>query len=342
MTHSFSIVLAIAALFLCNACTVPPTIYQPYASAHRVDYSRLEQWASHPEKQDFGNLVPRESVKLTSSADVDVFFVHPTTYTGKAIKKSWTAPVDDQGINAATDKSTIKFQASIFNQIGRLYAPRYRQAHINAFYTDDRVAAKKALDFAYFDVLAAFDHYLRYENQGRPFIIAAHSQGTVHAARLIKERIDGNALRDQLVIAYLVGMPIKVNEFQHIMPCRDSSDLHCFVSWRTFKKSYIPDDVPLGDSIAVHNPLNWKLNGDFSPRETSKGAVLRNFDKVLPKAIEAETHKGILWTNKPKFPMSFLFTRKNYHIVDFNFFYEDVKLNAQQRVKKFLNKERQG
>ena len=60
--------------------------------------------------------------------------------------------------------------------------------------------AEGALDQAYEDVLAAFDYFLANFNDGRPIIIASHSQGTVHGARLLADRFDNNPnLRNQLV-----------------------------------------------------------------------------------------------------------------------------------------------
>ena len=37
-----------------------------------------------------------------------------------------------------------------------------------------------ALELAYTDIEAAFEHYLAEYNNGRPFIIAGHSQGAQH------------------------------------------------------------------------------------------------------------------------------------------------------------------
>ena len=43
----------------------------------------------------------------------------------------------------------------------------------------------------------------------RPFILAGHSQGALHALRLLRERVAAKpALRRRLVAAYLVGAPI--------------------------------------------------------------------------------------------------------------------------------------
>ena len=213
----------------------------------------------------------------------DVFFVHPTTYSGKSIDDQWNAPIHHEKLNQNTDRGTIQYQASIFNEAGRVFAPRYRQAHLNVFYTDNKSLSKKVLDNAYQDVKNAFLHYLKFHNNGRPFVIASHSQGTVHSARLIKELIDRKPLEYQLVAAYLIGMPIGKDAFETIEPCSDENDTRCFVSWRTFKRGYTPTQTLMGDSIIVHNPLSWKMDNSLIEKEENKGAVLRNFNKVPDK-----------------------------------------------------------
>ena len=309
-----------------NPSTLPPS----------PDYAQLSSWAAHPEKEDLADRIPSsKELATTKDKEADVFFVHPTTYTGKPLNNQWNASITDQKLNQSTDKGTIQYQASIFNEAGRVFAPRYRQAHLNVFYTDNKKLSQQVLDQAYVDVKNAFLHYLKFYNNGRPFIIASHSQGTVHSARLIKELIDGQTLEYQMVAAYLVGMPIGEKIFETIEPCNGADDVRCFVSWRTFKKGYLPSNIPLGDSIVVHNPLSWDRSDTFVGKEKNQGAILRNFDKILKQATDAQVKNGILWAAKPKFAFSFLFTRKNYHIADLNFYYMNVKANAVERVKKF-------
>ena len=47
-----------------------------------------------------------------------------------------------------------------------------------------------ALDIAYQDCRDAFVYYINHFNQGRPFIIASHSQGSLHATRLLLDLFD--------------------------------------------------------------------------------------------------------------------------------------------------------
>lgn len=321
------------------ACTPykPKTAFQkPTASA--PDYSKKIYWAALPTQPDNADRVPDATLfDRQAQAEVDVFFLHPTTYTGHRGETKWNAPFEAPKLNARTDAGTILHQASIFNGAGKIYAPRYRQAHLHAYYTKDQASAKAAFELAYSDVRNAFLYYLENYNEGRPIIIASHSQGTNHATLLLKEFFDGKKLNQQLVAAYLVGMPIQKDEFQNIPLCQNPEDIQCFCSWRTFKKGYLPKNLPHGDSIGVTNPLLWLSDESYADFSLNKGGILRNFDKgPKPGLTDARVKKGILWAAKPRFFGKIFITFKNYHIADFNLYYMNVRKNAQQRTAAFL------
>lgn len=313
----------------------PTTSFQN-TSLEEIEYGNLANWASHPDKRDNADLIPGSDATPSPNVPADIFFIHPTIYNNKGKDLAWNPSISDSVLNKRVDNSTIKFQASAFNAAGRVFAPRYRQAHLVSYSTTDKTSAEKAFALAYADVKNAFEHYLKYYNNGRPIIIASHSQGTTHGAPLIKEFFDGTPLQQQLVAAYLIGLPVPKDYFERIWPCESAEGLNCTISWRTFKRGYTPDDRPLGDDILVTNPLSWKIDTIYVSKTRNKGAVLRNFEKVLPRRVDAQVHNGILWANKPRFPWSFLFRRNNYHIADINFYYMDIKLNAKRRVDKWL------
>ena len=184
--------LFLASLAIFTGCSPK---YKPFISSYNFsspnggspNYAQLDFWAAHPYKKDPSDSVPeplRASYRPDSTADV--FFIHPTTYTQADKKFGWNGVVDDAELNAKTDYGTILSQAGIFNEVGRVFAPRYRQAHISAYYpqnASDSENARKALDLAYSDVKAAFVYYLQHLNNGRPIIIASHSQGRTQIGR---------------------------------------------------------------------------------------------------------------------------------------------------------------
>ena len=263
------------------------------------------------------------------------FFIHPTTYTQKEFT-DWNADINNEKLNIETDNSTILYQASVFNKRCRIFAPRYRQAHINAFYTNQD-SAIIYFDLAYNDVKEAFEYYLEHFNNGRPIIIASHSQGTKHAGRLLKEFFENKPLYKNLICAYIIGMPIPENYFSAIPVCKDSSQTGCYVGWRTYKKGYTPDFIKNEKfkSIVV-NPLNWKISDEEVSIKKNKGGVLKNFNKIVPHVVDAKINNNILWSCKPDVFGKMFFTAKNFHIGDINLFYMNIRENVDVRIQSYM------
>jgi len=314
-----------------------PTNYNFKSANGKPDYSDLNYWASHPWKSDAADNIPSAIPDKKKDSLADVFFIHPTTYTDVIMPMGWNAPIDNEILNKKTDNSTILYQASVFNEQCRIFAPRYRQANIKAFYTTNKNEADKAFAFAYNDIKAAFENYLKYHNAGKPIIIASHSQGTLHAGRLLKEFFENKPLEKKLVCAYIIGLPVFSNYFTKLQPCNDSTATACFVGWRTFKEDYIPEFVRSEKEKAiVTNPLTWRLDEEFAPAILNKGGILKDFNKVTPELVHARVHGNVLWVNKPEFFGNVFLTMKNYHIADYNLFYINIRENVKTRIKYFL------
>jgi len=296
------------------------------------EYMNLNYWAAHPYKKDPSDSVPaplKESYLYDSS--VDVFFLYPTSLTDSKDER-WNADINDPSINAKTDYSSILYQASVFNEY-RVFSPRYRQAHLRSYFTNDTAAARAAFDRAYQDIRKAFQYYLDHYNNNRPIIIASHSQGTTHALRLLKEFFDQPDLRVKLVAAYLTGMYIPQNNFSNLVICADSTQINCFCGWRTYRENYVPPFVQKETiKSSVTNPLTWSTSTDLAAVDLNKGAILRKFNRVYYNVTDAKINEGILWTRKPKFPGAFLLRTKNYHVGDINLYYYNVRDNVRQRV----------
>lgn len=305
----------------------------------KIDFSDENNWAALPTKKDNADLVPGDKWNdKQSDAPVDVFFIYPTSYLGKVENDQWNAALDDRSVNDETDTRSIKYQASLFNQVGKIYAPRYRQAHIKAYYMQNPAVAKKAFDLAYHDVEDAFQYYLNHFNQGRPFIIASHSQGSTHSMRLVKDHVQGTDLEKQMVVAYIVGMPLPKGMLK-IPPCAAPAQTGCVCSWRTFLSGYEPEYIKNEKEMVVTNPITWKDEKGASFKDEHKGAVLLDFEKgPLPKIVSAEVKGNILWVTKPDIPGKFFLRRQNYHMGDFNLFYRDIQENALLRVQTYLGK----
>jgi hypothetical protein len=320
----FCIVFLIAAIGKSQSVPAPP------------DYSFEENWAALPSRFDSADISPSDLKDLQQFAEADVFFIHPTTNISK-IFVNWNADVNDDKLNRKTDRTTVKYQVSAFNGAGKIYCPRYRQAHIRAFFTSDTAEGSAALDLAYSDVRAAFIYYLNHYNQKRPIIIAAHSQGGLHAIRLLHEFFDDSPLQNRLVVAYIMGYPVRQNEYKNIPVCKTPEQTGCFCSWRTFKVGHeLPkrfEDYP----VDITNPVSWSTSRDVVPKEMHKGMLITHFNEgTKGSQLQTQIHRNILWVNKPKFKGSFLYTGSNFHRGDVNLFYKDIYENAKLRVRMFF------
>jgi len=342
MTNLKNLCLLIA-IFIFSSCSDKylshVSKYKFKSEDKKPDYSNLNYWAAHPLKWDPSDSIPKPLRKKKRDTLVDVFFLHPTIYTMQLKDSNLNADTNDAYLNAKTDYSSILYQASVFNQHARIYAPRFREAHISAYFANDTLASINAFATAYEDIKAAFEYYLKNYNHGRPIIIASHSQGTTHALHLLKDYFENKPLQKQLVAAYLVGMGIPKNYFSSLKMCEDPTQAGCFCGWRTFRKGFKPNYVEAekGNSF-VTNPITWKTDNDYAPRKMNTGSVLFKFNKLYKKTTDAQIHENVIWVTKPKFPWSFLYSAKNYHIGDINLYYMNMRENIEQRIKSYFEK----
>lgn len=340
------ILFIVFAFFTASCAQDNYTKYAPFYNEVTMDevpdYANIRNWAAHPAKNDPSDSIPRPISKSYKPDQlVDVFFLHPTSYLDPLKPYGWSASLKDTKTNIYTDYSSILNQASIFNEVGKIYAPRYRQAHIQAYYpitTADSVNAIAAFELAYQDIKNAFEFYLKNYNNGRPIIIASHSQGSSHAIRLLKEYFDEKPLAKKLVAAYVVGMAINPNEYKQLKACTQPEETGCILAWRTYLEGYIPPFVQIEDfKSIVTNPISWDTSKAEMDRFSNDGAVLYKFNRVTSHVAGAINHDGVLWTKKPQFLGSFLFKTKNYHVADYNFYYLSIRKNAAMRTLAYFN-----
>jgi hypothetical protein len=128
------------------------------------DYSKPEFWAASPFRKDNSDIIPAFLKDEVRDTRADVFFIHPTSYFGEEKNSPWNADLRDTTVNNNTDNLSIPLQSTVFNGSCRIFAPRYRQGNMEAFYVFDSPEAMAAFDLAYQDVRKAFLFYLKNYN----------------------------------------------------------------------------------------------------------------------------------------------------------------------------------
>ncbi|MGB0279782.1 MAG: DUF3089 domain-containing protein [Flavobacteriaceae bacterium] len=302
------------------------------APSTSISYSDKANWAVFAGKAIDGKVIGASSESLQA----DVFFVYPTLLTDKKDTR-WNAPIKDSVINSDVLKWVVPYQASAWATAARLYVPYYRQNHYRAFFEPYvKQGGKEAQELAYSDVKTAFEYYLTHENNGRPIILAGHSQGAIHLKRLLQEAFDGTELQQQLVAAYLIGARVMEDEFNVLKPLRSPESVGGYVSWNSYKKGKLPKYANWYTSAVTTNPVTWN-NSTKSEFSQHKGLIYYN-QEIIPSCLTVEVTDGLLWVSLPKVPKRFWVSFiKNYHRFDIPFFWQDIKENASLRVSEFLN-----
>src|SRR6187551_3922251 len=114
--YLFPLAIASCALTIllsgCSFTKTPKKTWSEETCPLPPDYGQLENWAAHPDKDDYADKTPLTTIKDgQKDAEIDVFFLHPTTLFGQ---KDWNGDLTDKKLNHRTEKTTIKHQASIF------------------------------------------------------------------------------------------------------------------------------------------------------------------------------------------------------------------------------------
>ena len=331
---------------LVRAATPKGDFEQP-APASGPDYAENDSWLSRPGVELPEARWTPDSVAGATERRAATFYVHPTTYLAT---DRWNAPLRPTGQAESNLRLFLQSQASAFNGVSEIWAPRYRQAAYGAFLleSDD---AKLALDLAYRDVRSAFDRFLAEVPAGRPLILAGHSQGSLHLTRLLADRRD--ALRGRLVAAYVVGWPVGAAADLPAMgvgACRSARETGCLLSWQSFGE---PANTKLvtdawvgtrglagrkrarGDMLCV-NPLTGTSGGAAAPTANAGTLVPSRAMKeatLAPGAVGAACDDGFLKISGAIPDLGpFVLPGNNYHVYDYALFWANVRSDAERRL----------
>lgn len=330
----------------------PSASFDESAVPPAPDYASPDAWAALPDRDDLADVVPPESglADRQATAEVDVFFVHPTTYYQD---DAWNAAYDEPGATKEfLESGVLRFQAAVYNASARVYAPRYRQATLYSF-MGNQPDAYAALTFAYGDVERAFDHFIASMNDGRPFILASHSQGSLHAMKLLQDRIAGTPLAERMIAAYLIGYSIPEElGADGIRACESPTQTGCYLNWNSVtadadttgwtERSKIWIDGTLqqiaGRKVACVNPLTGTLGGSALAAANDGAEPFSETDEPLrplvPGLTGAACTDGMLIVDPQTDEDGFTFGALNgdYHVYDYNLFHMNLREDVARRV----------
>ena len=283
------------------------------------DYSDKTYWISLPEEQDKA---------------FDVFFMHPTTYFGE--EDGMNASLGNINVNKLS-AGAVQRQGSVFKKSCNLFAPHYRQASIKVLSLDS-TERDKFLSVGVEDMLEALRYYLDNYNNGRPFILAGHSQGSNITLKFLHKY--GSLIdKKKLIAVYVIGWTVTDEDIEQLgIPLAVSPEqTGAIITWNTVgKEGKSPVLLPGARCV---NPLNWSDAGEMQPEILNKYAKITLKDNSvikIPHFTSAQIDdRGGLVIPVPSIidQLSMDMGQEVYHEYDYDFFYGNLVDNVALRCQ---------
>lgn len=357
------VVLIIAALLalrfwaedLTEITFVPTADFTPQPPLRANIYADPDMWISRPGAgaSDPVRWTPPgpegEANAPDDSLHAAVFFIHPTSYWEK---DRWNAPLEDK-VSRERAELLVQGMASPFNRSPDIWIPRYRQAALGAFLTDDP-RADQALDTAYRDLLEAFDYFISTVDKSEPIVLAGHSQGAYHLRALIRDRVAGTPLAGRIAAVYAIGWPVSLDHdlpLMNLPACVAPDQAGCLVSWLSLaepantkmllaayaRRPGLDGEALGGSPFLCTNPLTGTAGG-AADAKANTGTLLPDVKArtgtLVSGSVPARCGKdGFLYIGDPPDLGPFVLPGNNYHLYDIPLFWANLRSDFERRVK---------
>ena len=301
------------------------------------DYSQKSSWYKIPEV----------------TKDVDTFYIYATEYIAGSLEEGAPdyASLDNAEMLAGVQKEYTA-QASAYEDSTNLFMPYYRQCGMrimgNAWKETGNIDAAIS-GMPYGDITDALDYYFENYNNGRPFIIAAHSQGTAITKLVLKNYFKEHPdYYERMVAAYLIGYSVTKDDLDanpHLKFATGETDTGVIISWHAEGPKNVEANVPIPSVIIQKNgisinPLNWKRDETYAPASMNLGSIVID-EKAGTTEIrdingdaQVNLARGTVVTNATAVPneMVDLAGPQCFHQDDYSIFYNNIKDNVAKRI----------
>ena len=325
-----------------------PSASAPATTAQgNPDYANSSNWLALPSK---------------TTKKVDVFYLSDTTYQKADASAPDVGPIDNPNMKAGAKEAFSK-TATAFETVANIYAPYNRQ--VDAQYKStlpipQQLSLEAGIPTT--DAVNAFDYYIKNLNQGRPFILAGHSQGSNLLANILSGYMKKNPeLYKRMVAAYVIGYSITgeyLSQNPQLKFAEGPSDTGVIISYNTEAPvMHGTNPVTMPGGIAI-NPVTWTRSEELATAAQNLGGI--SVDPQTGYAVvdasgnpvkaqhyaDAQVNKArgvvICSTADPNqlAPGNPALLIGIYHPFDYPFYYFDIRANAADRVTHYFSKNR--
>jgi len=295
---------------------------------------------------DRNNWVIRDERK--TGAGYDVFYIYPTL-AGKAKTPEMEWKNDPKLRKKITGFSKAQTY-SILGKNVRAFVPYVHQLTYAAISDIMKKRSLTKAEWKYFErgmkeSVAAFRYYLKHCNQGRPYILLGHSQGSMDLYYLI-EHCPEIKKENGFVAAYLVGLPhakaegIRRDFGRRVTMAQNAGDLGVVAVWNTQNKD-ADASFMAGKGCYCINPLNWRTDEVPAGRDQHILAYFYDYRNGSVKTRQGmfgarvDPARGVLIVDLPSdsvWDAKGFMGKGIFHMNDVWLFAGNLRANAEHRV----------
>lgn len=289
----------------------------------------------------------------TITKPADTIYLYPTCNMDNSEDAEPICGVDDAMMRAGAQR-VYESQATVFEEATNVFAPYYRQSNI--YYVGGMTNAeleKFQMNEQRTDVYAALDYYFAHYNDGRPFIIAGHSQGSIMVKIVLGEYMQAHPeYQERMIAAYPIGYSITSDWLEahpYLKFAEEAGDTGVIVSWNTEGAGNKDQNNLVVEKNAISiNPINWKRDETPADYSENLGSRILNEEtgefEIRKNVADAtlNTERGVVICNseEPFVSAPDLFGTESYHNGDYTFYYENLKQNAVLRVQNYMEQQK--
>lgn len=300
----------------------------------RIDYSDSDNWLELPQNPD---------------KPVDAIYIYPTVYGTLEEAGDDIADIDDTSMRMLAIYASVS-QAGVFEESCNVYAPYYRQFTVDSLLDMIDKSPESLYYCASQDIYNMLDYYFENLNEGRPFILAGHSQGSVWLSVILEDYMKKHPeYLENMVAAYAIGYSITEEYLErnpHLKFAQGPDDTGVIISYNTEgpgnKDEY--NCVVTEGAIAI-NPINWKLDDTYASAEENLGSLDTDGEIVMNQAdARVDTERGVVICESVEasqelaLAMGKYFGPESFHLQDYNLYFRNLQQNVVDRIEAFMNK----
>lgn len=303
------------------------------------DYSKKEYWLTRPENP---------------TKPVDLIYLYPSSCND--LRADTICEIDNRSMIMGA-KRNFSQQAAAFAPTANIFAPYWRQ--VNAMKLSDM--SYEEVDRAEWaeprtDVYAALDYYFEHLNNGRPYFIAGHSQGSRLSYMVLSEYMKEHPdYYSRMIAAYCIGDSLTkqyLEENLHVKAAQRADDLGVVISWNTEgPENKGKDSLVVSPGAIAINPLNWRTDDTPASANQNLGSflphlMLHGLVKLHTKADAVlDLERGTVIVTEPKLQkfvitaipgfqtLEPVFGPASFHDCDYSFFFLNIRENARVRAQ---------